>query len=153
MIVLRSPDHSEYVRVANQGGYFGWTLEAVDVPPPGIDDIWGGTGWVFSPAREAERLAREDAASGGGDGGNAGQVILTVPNNSIQASATLAAAGVTGSSVVLIGVAPHTDADENTAEMIDLAAVSATPGTGTITVAASFMTPHAGPIRFNWSAF
>ena len=95
------------------------------------------------------------AGANGADGTSplSGQVVLTVPNNAIHATGTLAATGVTGSSVVMIGLAPHTDADENDIELIDLAAVSATPGTDTITVTAAFLTPHAGPIRFYWSAF
>jgi hypothetical protein len=95
----------------------------------------------------------EIAALGGGTGGLAGQVILTVPNNSTSAEATLNATGVTPSSIVMIGLAPHTDADENAVDLIDLLSVAATPGTDEITVIASFATPHAGPIRFNWSAF
>jgi hypothetical protein len=53
----------------------------------------------------------------------------------------------------MIGLAPHNDDDENAGDLIDLLSVSATPGTDQITVIASFATPHAGPIRFNWSAF
>lgn len=173
MKMLRDPNTGELVLVQDESGYPGFIVEGVDVPAPGIDDIWNGSAWVFSPTRHAERLARDAAANplevgnalgvlGGriavleespSGGGLAGQVILNVPNNSISASASLAASGVTAESIVLIGLAPHTDADENTAEMIDLAAVSATPGEDMITVTAAFLTPHAGPIRFNWSAF
>lgn len=82
-----------------------------------------------------------------------GTVALTVPNNAIEATETLTATGVTASDVVILTVAPHSDSDENSVDLIDLAAVSATPGTNQITVTASFLTPHAGIVRFNWSAF
>lgn len=94
-----------------------------------------------------------EASNGSGGTTLVGQVVLTVPNNSIQATQTVAAAGVTPDDVVVIGLAPHSDSDENAVELIDLAAVAATPGTEQITVIASFSTPHAGDIRFNWSAF
>jgi hypothetical protein len=97
--------------------------------------------------------ASEIAALGGGGGALAGQVILTVPNNATSAEATLTATGVTPANVVMIGLAPHSDDDENAVDLIDLLGVAATPGTDEITVIASFATPHAGPIRFNWSAF
>jgi hypothetical protein len=87
-----------------------------------------------------------------GSGGLAGQVSLPVPNNSISAEATLTARGVTPTNVVMIGLAPHSDSDENATDLIDLLSVSATPGTDEITVIASFATPHAGSIRLNWSA-
>jgi hypothetical protein len=82
-----------------------------------------------------------------------GTVALNVPNNAISATETLTATGVTPSSVVMICLAPHSDSDENSEELIDLAGVAATPGTDQITVKAAFLTPHAGLIRFNWSAF
>jgi hypothetical protein len=97
--------------------------------------------------------AAEIAALGGGGSGLAGQVVLTVPNNAIEAEATFPATGVSPASVVLIGIAPHTDDDENTPDMIDLTSVAAFPGTDEITVTATFLTPHAGNIRLNWSAF
>jgi hypothetical protein len=83
----------------------------------------------------------------------AGQVVLSVPNNSISAQSTLSAPGVTPTSVVMIGLAPHSDDDENSVDLIDLLSVSANPKTDQITVTVSFATPHAGPIRLNWSAF
>lgn len=78
---------------------------------------------------------------------------MSVPNNAVEATETLTATGVTPSNVVMLTLAPHSDSDENSVDLIDLAAVSATPGTNQITVTASFLTPHAGLVRFNWSAF
>lgn len=90
------------------------------------------------------------AAAGGS--GLSGLATVTVPNNSLQWSETVAATGVTGSSRILLSIAPHDDADENDAEMLDVAAMSAAPGTGQITVEMAFSTRTAGPIKLNWVA-
>jgi hypothetical protein len=52
----------------------------------------------------------------------------------------------------MLSLAPHTDNDENAVDLIDLLSLAAAPGTNEIAVTASFASPHAGPIRFNWSA-
>ena len=90
------------------------------------------------------------AASGGS--GLSGQATVTVPNNRLEHSETVTATGVTGSSRIFLTVAPHDDADENDAEMLDIAAMSAAPGANQITVELAFTTPTAGPIKFNWMA-
>lgn len=90
------------------------------------------------------------AASGGS--GLSGQATVTVPNNRLEHSETVTATGVTGSSRIFLTVAPHDDADENDAEMLDIAAMSAAPGTNQITVEMAFTTPMAGPIKLNWMA-
>jgi hypothetical protein len=84
--------------------------------------------------------------------GLSGQAIVTVPNNQLSHTETVTATGVTGSSRLFLTVAPHDDADENDAEMLDIAAMSAAPGTGQITVEMAFTTPTAGPIKLNWMA-
>jgi len=81
-----------------------------------------------------------------------GSVIVTVPNNRLEWSETVAAAGVTASSVVLLGVGPHVDSDENDAETLDLVSMSATPGTDQIAVEMAFSTPQRGEIKLNWMA-
>jgi hypothetical protein len=89
-------------------------------------------------------------ASGGG--GLAGQATVTVPNNRLEWSQTVTATGVTGTDVIFLSVAPHDDADENDAELLDIAAMSAAPGTNQITVELAFTTRTAGPIKLNWMA-
>lgn len=91
------------------------------------------------------------AASGGGSL-TSGTATVTVPNKRLEWSETVTATGVTGSSRIMLTVAPHDDADENDAEMLDIAAISAAPGTGQITVEMAFTTPTAGPIKINWMA-
>lgn len=91
-----------------------------------------------------------DAAGGGA--GLSGQATVTVPNNRIEWTETVTATGVTGASRIFLTVSPHDDADENDAELLDIAAMSAAPGTNQITVELAFTTPTAGPIKLNWMA-
>lgn len=81
-----------------------------------------------------------------------GLASVTVPNNRLEWSETVTATGVTGSSVVLLSIAPHADSDENDAEMLDVMAMSAAPGTDQITVELAFATPTAGVVKLNWMA-
>ena len=81
-----------------------------------------------------------------------GLATVTVPNNSLEHTQTVTATGITGSSRIFLSIAPHDDADENDAEMLDVAAMSAAPGSGQITVEMAFAVPVAGPIKINWMA-
>lgn len=81
-----------------------------------------------------------------------GVATVTVPNNSREWRQTVTATGVVPSNVVILSVAPHLDADENDAELLDVMAASALAGTDQITVVLSFDTPTAGPIKLNWMA-
>ncbi len=85
-------------------------------------------------------------------GGTSGLTTVTVPNNALEWSQTVTATGVTVAQRIMLTVGAHGDADENTAEMLDIAAMSATPGTGQITLEMSFATPAAGAIKINWMA-
>lgn len=82
-----------------------------------------------------------------------GTATVTVPANALEWTETVAATGVTGSNVAMICVAPHADSDENDAELLDIAAMSADPGTNTLTIDLAFLTPTQGAIKLNWSAF
>lgn len=82
-----------------------------------------------------------------------GTATVTVPANSLSHTETVAATGVTASNVAMICVAPHLDSDENDAELLDIGAISAAPGTDTLTIDLAFLTPTQGPIKLNWSAF
>lgn len=81
-----------------------------------------------------------------------GLATVTVPNNAREHSQTVTATGVTGSSRIFLSIAPHDDADENDAELLDIAAMSAAPGTDQITVEMAFAVPVAGAIKINWMA-
>ncbi len=85
-------------------------------------------------------------------GATKGTATVTASNNRMELSETVAATGVTGSSVVLLSIAPHADSDENDAEMLDILSMSAAPGTDQITVKMAFAAPTAGAIKLNWMA-
>jgi len=82
-----------------------------------------------------------------------GTATVTPTANALEWTETVTATGVGASNVVMLSVAPHTDSDENDAEMLDIVAMSALPATNTITIDVSFLTPTQGPIKINWSAF
>lgn len=108
----------------------------------------------FSSGDTAEFLRADGtwAVPGGSSTILEGLATVTVPNNRLEWSETVAATGVTGASRVFLSIAPHDDADENDAEMLDIAAMSAAPGTGQITVELAFAVPVAGAIKLNWMA-
>jgi hypothetical protein len=81
-----------------------------------------------------------------------GVATVTVPNGRKEWQETVTATGVVPADVVLLSVAPHLDADENDAEMLDVLAASAAAGTNQITVTLAFGTPAAGAIKLNWMA-
>lgn len=81
-----------------------------------------------------------------------GSATITIAANSIEDVETVTATGVTSSSLVDIWLAPHTDSDENSPELLDIAALQATPGTDQLTITMAFLTPTSGPIKLQWSA-
>jgi hypothetical protein len=87
-----------------------------------------------------------------GPAATSGITTITVPNNRMEWEETVTASGVTGASRIFLSLAPTTDFDENSAEMLSVDAMSATPGTGQITISMAFAEPTAGPIKMNWMA-
>ena len=71
---------------------------------------------------------------------------------SFEWSQTVSAVGVTPSSRVSLDLAPVTDSAENSPEMLNVTALSASPGTDQITVTITFSTLTRGPIDLLWSA-
>ena len=82
----------------------------------------------------------------------AGTATITVPNNSLEWAETVTATGVLASHRIFLSVGNHLDSAENSAEMLDFAAMSAAPGTNQITVTVGFANPTSGPVLLNWSA-
>jgi hypothetical protein len=80
-------------------------------------------------------------------------VTPTTVGGVLEHAETVTATGVTASSVVMLTLAPGTDADENDPELLDVLAYAALPLTNQIEITASFATRTSGPIKFNWSAF
>lgn len=98
-------------------------------------------------------------ASGGGGGGGTtvanGVATVTITGNAIgqfEWTETVAAVGATATSRVWLDLAAVTDDDENTAELLDIIAMSAIPGTDTLTITMTFSQLTRGPIKLNWSA-
>lgn len=81
-----------------------------------------------------------------------GTVVATVANGRLEHEQTFSVAGLTPSSRVALALGTMADADENAADMLDIASMGAVPGTGSLTVLLAFATPAAGPIPINWSA-
>ena len=112
-------------------------VDLTTTPPVSGDAlVFDGAAWV-------------PGASGGGLGG---VVTATIPSASMQHTQTLAAAGVTPTSIVTLSFAATTDLDENTPELLTACNMMAIPGTNQITVNLSFRRPESGPIKLNWSA-
>jgi hypothetical protein len=81
-----------------------------------------------------------------------GTATVTPDRQAMEWRETVAAVGVTGSSRISLDLGSHADTDENDPELLDIGAISAIPGTNTITFILAFLTPTAGPIKLNWSA-
>lgn len=84
--------------------------------------------------------------------GIGGVATITIPSGRFEYSEEVAATGVTGTSRIMLGLAPTLDTDENCAEMLDIVSFDATPGVGVMTIIAAFSQPTSGPVKFNWSA-
>lgn len=81
-----------------------------------------------------------------------GTATVTVPNNAWEWSQTVAAAGVSVSNTIVAALGAHVDADENSAELLDIAGLSGTAGTGQITFDIAFAAPTAGAVKIAWMA-
>lgn len=134
------------------------TLVGTGTPAPGLVLLGTGAWGAITPSMlgtgtpGAGNFLRGDgtwAAAGGGSGGTA---TVTVPASRFEHEQVITAAGVTPSSRVTLSLGTMNDADENAADMLDIAGMGARPGTGTITVLLAFSTPTSGPIPINWSA-
>ena len=77
---------------------------------------------------------------------------MTVPYGDLSHVQTVSAIGVTAASRVFLAVAPHSDADENSPELLDLLSISGAAGTDQITITLTFATPTGGPIKLYWRA-
>jgi len=114
----------------------------------------GAKGLVPASGGGTANFLRADGtfASPSGSSSLGGAAMLTLPTARLEHEETITAAGVTPSSRVLIALQAGADADENTADMLDLITIAGIPGTDQITVQAQFLGPTRGPILINWSA-
>ena len=128
------------------------TFAAASATSFAAGDVLTVTGPATADATLADIALTLDLPSGSGGGGGGGSVAsqaitVTVPNPSLERYETVAIAGVTPSSRVTLSLGAHGPADENEADMIDLVAMAAVPGTGSIDVTLAFAEPTAGPIN------
>lgn len=91
-------------------------------------------------------------ATPAGGAGLTGTAVVTVVNGAVEHEQTVAAAGVTAASQVVLSLGAMVDADENAPDMLDVASMGATPGTDALTIYLAFREPTAGAIPINWSA-
>ena len=93
--------------------------------------------------------------SGGGGGGStviSGLATVTVPMNSYFHQESVTLTGCTGTMRIVCSIAPHADDDVNDEELLDVAALSAAPGTNSATVSIAFSAPTTGPVKINLMA-
>lgn len=95
------------------------------------------------------RFVEENAPSGGGGAAwTAATANLPAGAGVYDFEQTVTAASVTGTSKIALMLDHAADTDENEPEFIDLANMTAFPGTGSFTLSMTFREPHSGPIKF-----
>ncbi len=101
----------------------------------------------------AAQGALADTALQPGDLGLSGVAIITVPGWRRLHIETIAVPGITALDRIMASLGAMGPTDQNTAELLEIAALSAVAGADTITFTAAFAVPASGPIPLNWSAF
>lgn len=77
---------------------------------------------------------------------------ITVPAGRAEHIETVAFTGCTALKRLMVSLAAHADTDENDAELLDVAGMSATPGADAATITVAFREPTSGPVKFNLMA-
>ena len=108
-------------------------------------------GWIWFNTTAQRIRARADGVDFN-IGPFTGTGVLTVADNSLEASTIIAAPGVAPTSIITVTLAPSFDADENSPELLDLVTLWAEAGTDQITLNATFSDPTSGAVKINWSA-
>ncbi len=108
-------------------------------------------GWIWFNTTAQRIRARADGVDFN-LGPFTGTGVLTVPDNALEASTVIAAPGVLPASIVTLSLAASLDADENSAELLDLVTLWAEAGSDQIILNATFSDPTSGAVKINWSA-
>jgi len=108
-------------------------------------------GWIWFNTTAQRIRARADGVDFN-LGPFTGTGLLTVADNALEASTVIAAPGVLPFSIVMVSLAPSLDADEKSAELLDLVTLWGEAGTDQITLNATFSDPTSGAVKINWSA-
>lgn len=122
--------------------------------PPGLERIHTR---LYESVRRTVFAVNALIDAGGSGGGTtvlAGALVATVPGPAgrYEHEEVLAATGVTASMKVMLSLAPHSDADENNEQALDMRGLAGEAGTDTITVRLAFGSLTSGPIRLNFMA-
>ena len=115
-----------------------------------------GANVTITPAGSGATRTFSIAAAGGGGGGSAlsGSAVLNVPGPAgrLEWAETFTAAGVLPASRIVLSLAGEPDSAENDPELLDVLSLWGAPGTGEITIGATFGANVSGPVTVNWSA-
>jgi hypothetical protein len=84
--------------------------------------------------------------------GKAGVATMVLPNGAgvLEWTQTIAAAGIAATDRIMAWLAPGSDGDENTADMIDLVTQGAVAAADAITFTLTLSAPLSGPVLINW---
>ena len=115
------------------------------------DPIGRADGWIWFNTTAQRIRARADGVDFN-LGPFTGTGVLTVADNALEASSVVSAPGVATTSIITVCLAPSLDADENSAELLDLVTLWAEAGTDQISLNATFSDPTSGAVKINWSA-
>lgn len=151
--------HPEYVR------FFFDLMRRVGGPTGGIvDDVareraqlaLDSIGLAFlasEPGEDGQMWPQGPTGSGGGGTYTplSAEVVITLPGPAgvLEHIETVAFVGCLPTHRVLVSVAPHLDTDENGAEGLHIAALSALADTDQVSVVAAFAERTSGPIKLN----
>ena len=140
----------------NKGAYYSDGVDWIylgDFPQAAAEVTLTPVGFVTATDVQAGVAQLEAAVAAiGPSTALAGEATINVVNE-FQQIQTVAAVGMTATKKVVVSSAAYADTEENDAEMLGIEAVSAFPGTDTLTIVVSFTTVTNGPVKFNWSAF
>lgn len=116
---------------------------------PRLIPAGGGTGLVLAKTGAGD-YAVGWAAAGGAT--LSGQSTITLPDGAgvLEWTEQVAAAGVLAANTLLCQLAAGADADQNTADMIDLVTLGAVTALNAITFTLTLSTPLSGPVLVNW---
>ena len=119
---------------------------------PRLLPLGGAAGQVLAKTGAGD-FAVGWAAPGGTSA--SGTATITLPGGAgvLEWTEQLAAAAVAAGNTLLCQLAPGSDADENTADMIDLVSLSAVAGAGTIEITITLSSPLSGPVLIYWKVF
>ncbi|MEQ1548936.1 MAG: hypothetical protein ABL918_09870 [Chakrabartia sp.] len=158
MIILgwRKPDPPIVTRWRGPDGSLA--PSALAVPPQPIATLIGPPGLSGSQGATGPQGPQGPQGPTGPQGASgssiSGVATITVPDGAgrFEHQQSVIAPGVTPASRIFLTLAPATDMDENTPELLDLVSISGAPESNAISIAAHFSAPVSGPISFNWSA-